>query len=61
MTGLVVLSKTRLASHSGKVYFECQMSDGSVWKCDINGKKWVKLEPNEKELTNLFKKNALKK
>ena len=36
------------------VSYECEMSDGSIWECDVDGKVWKQTRKGNGELTKLF-------
>lgn len=54
MNNITVSNSHVLAQGDGSTIIECFMSDQSIWRCDMQGKNWVKTVPGTKELTALF-------
>lgn len=55
---LKVISKTPLCGRRNGLddcqYLLCEMSDGSYWSCDMNGRDWRKEVATNEELTKRF-------
>lgn len=49
-----VLNSVVILNADGKPLLECNMSDGSTWTCDIEGKNWKQEKLGNDELTKLF-------
>ncbi len=49
-----VITKYLLAGNDNETIIQCEMEDGTTWKCDIEGNNWKKVIPSENELTIKF-------
>lgn len=55
-----IINKVMLSNSNGGLYHEVHFEDGSVWSCDLDGKKWEKISLSLKELQESFDKNSKK-
>ncbi len=50
---ITIISKF-IQSRDEEVFLLCNMSDGSQWQCDMQGKNWKKVIVSDNELNDLF-------
>lgn len=54
---LKVTASNYVSDGNGDVSIICDISDGSVWKCNEDGSKWEMVRPSHDILTDLFLSN----
>lgn len=53
-TDIKVVASVSVSDGNGGVAIICDISDGSIWKCDATGTKWEMIRPSYDILTSLF-------
>lgn len=54
-----VKTRVLLSGEFNDLHYECEMEDGSIWRCDTSGKNWKQIEFNNEELTEKFNKEVI--